>query len=53
MRKSIHILMLVLLVVLTGHVTLAQDDTSSLIREEFPPVQIAAEGGDCLVDSQH
>ena len=48
MRKSIHILLLVLLVVLTGHVTLAQDDTS-LIREEFPPVQIAAEGGDCLV----
>jgi serine protease Do len=49
MRKSIHILLLVLLVVLTGHVTLAQDDEGSLIREEFPPVQIARDGGDCLV----
>lgn len=50
MRKPIHILAIVLITMLTGQVTLAQDaPVSSLAREDFPPVQVAAISSDCLV----
>ena len=38
-----------LMVLVPGNLLLAQDDLTTLVREDFPPVQVAAECSDCLV----
>jgi serine protease Do len=50
MRRLIHILILALIIILPGNILNAQDDEATVLdRENFPPVQVAKVGGDCLV----
>jgi len=49
MRRYIHFLIMAMLVLLPGNMLLAQDGAVTLDREDFPPVQVARVGGECLV----
>lgn len=49
MRKITYIVSIILLTFIAGHQTLAQGTSSSLNREDFPPVRIAKIASGCLV----
>ncbi len=49
MRKITYIISIILFTFIAGHQTLAQDTSSTLDREDFPPVRVAEIASGCLV----